>query len=180
MSLGGAGVPVYIKSHTRNINISYWAPWPGPHSLASRDIAIMSYSQVSYTRMGSIDRSPMLPGGGYNKVVSARYAGSVYGGAGGYGTKISTGSGYGLGGLSSSFQVSNNNNVLLAGNEKETMQNLNDRLATYLEKVRFLEKANSDIEIRIKEWYGKNSGFVERDYKNYYQTIEGLKNQVTL
>ncbi|CAI9609163.1 unnamed protein product [Staurois parvus] len=125
-----------------------------------------------------MDRSPILSGGGYNKVVSTRYAGSVYGGAGGYGTKISTAPGFGLGGYNSSLQITTNSDVLLAGNEKETMQNLNDRLATYLDKVRSLEKANSEIEVRIKEWHGKNSGFVERDYKNYYQTIEGLKNQI--
>ncbi|KAM5135068.1 keratin, type I cytoskeletal 19-like [Mantella aurantiaca] len=140
----------------------------------------MSFSQVSYKRMGSIDRSPILAGGGYNKVVTTRYAGSVYGGAGGYGTKISTGSGYGLGGFNSSLQINTNSDVLLAGNEKETMQNLNDRLATYLDKVRSLEKANSEIEIRIKEWHVKNSGYVERDFNNYYQTIEGLKNQILM
>lgn len=112
-------------------------------------------------------------------MVSTRYAGSVYGGAGGYGTKISTGPSYGSGGYSSSLQLTTNSDVLLSGNEKETMQNLNDRLATYLDKVRSLEKANSEIELRIKEWHVKNTGFVERDYNNYYQTIEGLKNQVT-
>ncbi|XP_040187723.1 keratin, type I cytoskeletal 42-like [Rana temporaria] len=138
----------------------------------------MSYSHVQYKRMGSIDRSPILSGGGYNKVVSTRYAGSVYGGAGGYGTKISTGPSYGSGGYSSSLQLNTNSDVLLSGNEKETMQNLNDRLATYLDKVRSLEKANSEIELRIKEWHVKNTGFVERDYNNYYQTIEGLKNQI--
>ncbi|XP_072270883.1 keratin, type I cytoskeletal 42-like isoform X2 [Pyxicephalus adspersus] len=137
----------------------------------------MSFSQFSYKRMGSIDRSPILSGGGYNKVVATRYAGSVYGGAGGYGTKISTGSGFGTGGPSS-FQITTNSDVLLSGNEKETMQNLNDRLAVYLDKVRSLENANSEIELRIKEWYVKNSGVEERNYNNYYQIIEDLKNKI--
>ncbi|XP_075701234.1 keratin, type I cytoskeletal 19-like [Rhinoderma darwinii] len=137
----------------------------------------MSYQVANYKRSGSIDRSQTLTGGSYGKAASTRYAGSVYGGAGGYGTKISTSSGFG-GSLGSSFQLATNSEVLLAGNEKQTMQNLNDRLATYLDKVRSLENSNGAFELRIKEWYSKHSGIVEVDYKNYYQTIEQLKNQI--
>ncbi|XP_069809009.1 keratin, type I cytoskeletal 19-like [Dendropsophus ebraccatus] len=131
----------------------------------------MSYSVVSYKRSSSIDRVPKA------SVRPVLYAGSVYGGAGGYGTKISTGSSYG-GSTGSSLQITTNSDVLLAGNEKETMQNLNDRLATYLDKVRSLEKTNGELELRIKEWYGKNSGIVEADYEKYYQAIELLKKQI--
>ncbi|KAM9296737.1 LOW QUALITY PROTEIN: uncharacterized protein PAF06_017671 [Gastrophryne carolinensis] len=142
----------------------------------------MSFSQVSYRRLGSIDRTPTLAGGSFNKVVSTRYAGSVYGGAGGYGTRISSSSGFGggLGSSLSSLQISTNSDVLLNGNEKETMQNLNDRLATYLDKVRSLEKANSEIEVRIREWYLKNPSVVERNYQNYYQIIEDLRNKIQI
>ncbi|XP_063815887.1 keratin, type I cytoskeletal 19-like [Pseudophryne corroboree] len=140
----------------------------------------MSYNTITYKRLASVDRAPTLSGGNYNSVVSNRYAGSVYGGAGGYGTKISSSSGYG-GGLGSSLsklQVSTNSDVLLNGNEKQTMQNLNDRLASYLEKVRSLESSNAQIEIQIKDWYSKNSGSVERNYQNYYKLIEELKDQI--
>ncbi|NXV49220.1 K1C20 protein, partial [Uria aalge] len=103
---------------------------------------------------------------------------SVYGGAGGYGTRISTSSGYGQG-FGGNFQLNiPGNDVLLTGNEKSTMQNLNDRLASYLEKVRSLEKANAMIEKQIKEWYESNTTGIRQDYSSYFKTIEDLQNKV--
>ncbi|XP_003768299.2 keratin, type I cytoskeletal 24-like isoform X2 [Sarcophilus harrisii] len=93
------------------------------------------------------------------------YGGGVGGGAGGGGF-----GGAGDGGL-------------LSGSEKQTMQNLNDRLASYLDKVRALEEANTDLEIKIKEWYdkfgpgAKDSGS-GKDYSHFYPVIEDLKNQI--
>ncbi|NXQ52889.1 K1C42 protein, partial [Anthoscopus minutus] len=104
---------------------------------------------------------------------------SVYGGAGGYGTRISssTSSGQGLGG---SLQLSiTGSDVLLAGSEKSTMQNLNDRLAAYLERVRSLEKSNSLIEMQIREWYEKNTISTGQDYSSYFKTIEELRNKIS-
>ncbi|NWS13240.1 K1C20 protein, partial [Pachyramphus minor] len=103
---------------------------------------------------------------------------SVYGGAGGYGTRISTSSSFGQG-LGGSLQLSaTGSDVLLAGNEKSTMQNLNDRLASYLERVRSLERANSLIEKQIKEWYEKNTVSVGQDYSSYFKTIEELQSKI--
>ncbi|XP_077315992.1 keratin, type I cytoskeletal 42-like [Lithobates pipiens] len=66
------------------------------------------------------------------------------------------------------------NDGLLHGGEKETMQNLNIRLATYLDKVKALEDANADLEAKIKEWYIKHQPKVE-DYSPFFRIIEDLR-----
>jgi hypothetical protein len=58
------------------------------------------------------------------------------------------------------------------------MQNLNDRLASYLDKVRALEEANTELEVKIRDWYQKQAPGPARDYSHYYQAIEDLKNKV--
>ncbi|NXP59661.1 K1C42 protein, partial [Chloropsis cyanopogon] len=68
--------------------------------------------------------------------------------------------------------------LLLGGNEKVTMQNLNDRLAAYLDKVRRLEEENAQLEHHIREWYRKQAPSASKDYSSYYQTIEQLQNQI--
>ncbi|XP_004622769.2 keratin, type I cytoskeletal 12 [Sorex araneus] len=70
---------------------------------------------------------------------------------------------------------------LLPGSGKETMQNLNDRLASYLDKVRALEDANAQLEDKIREWYETRtpgSGEPRSDYSQYYSLIEDLRNKV--
>ncbi|KAM3923006.1 keratin, type I cytoskeletal 47 kDa-like [Leptodactylus fuscus] len=65
-----------------------------------------------------------------------------------------------------------------ASNSKETMNNLNDRLASYLEKVRFLEQSNNDLEAKIHEFYAKTTNNGAIDTSGYYATISKLQAQI--
>ncbi|XP_027283985.1 keratin, type I cytoskeletal 40 isoform X3 [Cricetulus griseus] len=60
-------------------------------------------------------------------------------------------------------------------NEKETMQFLNDRLASYLERVRSLEENNAELECRIREQCEPDAPLVCPDYQRYFDTIEELQ-----
>ncbi|XP_034717504.1 keratin, type I cytoskeletal 19-like [Etheostoma cragini] len=96
---------------------------------------------------------------------------SVYGGAGGYGTRISQSA------FSSSGSLSSYGETAVINNEKVTMQNLNDRLSSYLDKVRLLESANRKLELQIKEFYEKKVT-VSSDYTNFFTTIAELRAQI--
>ncbi|XP_057630234.1 keratin, type I cytoskeletal 10 [Chionomys nivalis] len=118
-------------------------------------------------------------GGGYGggSFGGGSFGGGSYGG-GSYGGGSFGGGGYG-GGFGGGY--GGDGGGLLSGNEKVTMQNLNDRLASYMDKVRALEESNYELEGKIKEWYekhGNSSQREPRDYSKYYQTIEDLKNQI--
>ncbi|CAO2645286.1 Keratin, type I cuticular Ha6 [Lemmus lemmus] len=67
---------------------------------------------------------------------------------------------------------------ILTGNEKETMQVLNDRLASYLEKVRQLEQENASLESRIREWCEQQVPYMCPDYQSYFRTMEELQKKI--
>ncbi|XP_056416399.1 keratin, type I cytoskeletal 18 [Hyla sarda] len=109
----------------------------------------------------------------------ASSAASVHAGAGGSGARISVSRvstlGSGFGGGSSAFASGSS---LLGGvqNEKETMQDLNDRLASYLERVRSLESANQKLEVQIRQHMDKKGP--SKDWSPYFKTLEDLRKQV--
>uniref|UniRef100_A0A8C0VJA8 IF rod domain-containing protein n=1 Tax=Cyanistes caeruleus TaxID=156563 RepID=A0A8C0VJA8_CYACU len=93
------------------------------------------------------------------------------GGFGGGGVGFSGGS-FGSGGF-------HGGNVgILANDEKLTMQSLNERLASYMETVRNLEKENAQLEQLIREWYQKQGPIGPKDYSHYYGQIEELQNKI--
>ncbi|XP_059207991.1 keratin 94 [Centropristis striata] len=118
---------------------------------------------------------------GYNfrgpRIMSSSVRSVSSGFGGGMGGGMASGGGYG-GGMGG-FELSNaldQSNVHL--NEKATMQNLNDRLASYLDKVRSLEAANSKLEIQIREYYEQKGPAAEKDYSNYWAIINDLKDKI--
>ncbi|XP_023573697.1 keratin, type I cuticular Ha4 isoform X2 [Octodon degus] len=64
------------------------------------------------------------------------------------------------------------------GSEKETMQFLNDRLASYLEKVRELERENAELERRIQERSQQQEPLLCPSYQSYFRTIEELQQKI--
>jgi len=122
-------------------------------------------------------------------------AGSVYGGAGGAGVRISAssgGGGFGLGlgggGGGGGFGLGGGGgggggfglgggaggDAAVAVSEKMEMQNLNHRLASYLDKVATLEAANLALEEKIKNW-GLSRVVEARDFSAYLLTIDELR-----
>uniref|UniRef100_A0A8B9VSS5 IF rod domain-containing protein n=1 Tax=Anas zonorhyncha TaxID=75864 RepID=A0A8B9VSS5_9AVES len=155
--------------------------------------SIKRTSSTSYRSGGAGGICGGGSGGRSSSVSCRRYASSVIGGGSsgggvcsiGYGGGMSAGSvaggfagmGGGFGsGFAGSFGMGGD--ALLSGNEKVTMQNLNDRLAAYLDKVRRLEEENAQLEHHIREWYRKQAPTASKDYSAYYQTIEQLQNQI--
>uniref|UniRef100_A0A8C4JBJ3 Keratin 18 n=1 Tax=Dromaius novaehollandiae TaxID=8790 RepID=A0A8C4JBJ3_DRONO len=141
---------------------------------------------MSFSR-SSVYSSSYRPVGGQSIVSTRRFApissaASVYAGAGGSGSRVSVSRSSSLGSAGGAYGAGMSGSLLLSGagavqSEKETMQDLNDRLATYLDKVRSLEQENRRLEVQIRDFMQKK-GPSARDWSHYWEVIEDLRGKI--
>lgn len=154
----------------------------GPKTVTSKSIITKSRSSSA----AFPHKAFSVHGGGFGG--STRISSSRIGGGGGYGFGGGYGGGYsggfgggyggGYGGGFSAGHIVTGDADYMQLNEKATMQNLNDRLASYLDKVRSLEAANATLERQIREYYEKKGPIAQRDYSAYWNTIKDLKDKI--
>ncbi|XP_077108567.1 keratin, type I cytoskeletal 19-like [Ranitomeya variabilis] len=153
-------------------------------------------TRMSTVRSSGSYRSPSMHGGlggrglGSSHGIGGSSAGSVslgygcssavgFGSGFGYGGGSSGayGSGFGIGG-GQAGGYSTGGEKIIKINEKETMQILNDRLASYLDKVRSLEQENTQLERKIRDLHDKQVPYTSPDFLPYFKNIEELQGKI--
>ncbi|XP_051774723.1 keratin, type I cytoskeletal 19-like isoform X9 [Erpetoichthys calabaricus] len=152
--------------------MSLTGPTGGARIASSAASRVFSSSGVGSNYGGGI--GSQYGGGSFGGGIGSQYGGGSFGG----GIGSSYGGGSFGGGIGGSFGGTDGN---FSTNDKATMQNLNDRLAAYLEKVRSLEAANHELEQKIRDWHSSSSaagGAQAKDYSPYFMTIEDLRAKI--
>ncbi|XP_007518265.2 keratin, type I cytoskeletal 18 [Erinaceus europaeus] len=165
---------IKLQSATQPVKDLNLSPVLSPPRLNSMSFTTHSIF-TNYRSLGSVQSAG-------HRIRPASSAASVYAGAGGSGSRISVSrsstlrGGWGSGGVVSAVAGELTGMGSIQG-EKETMQDLNDRLASYLERVRSLEIDNRKLESKIREYLEKKGPQV-RDWGHYIKSIEDLKAQI--
>uniref|UniRef100_A0A8D2LEH4 Keratin 23 n=1 Tax=Varanus komodoensis TaxID=61221 RepID=A0A8D2LEH4_VARKO len=118
----------------------------------------------SFTHVGDSYTASSLYGGRSSPLLPVSFGGPLW---------LASDAGAGWGGFGGS-----QGDLFLARNEKQTMQDLNDRLAAYLERVRSLEEDNMKLEGCIREWHQRRAKGTPCDFKDYEQNISDMHDRI--
>lgn len=168
-------LPSSSSSHGKRSNFSCQSH-TGSSSACSHGVSQSNFSSASFS-------SGFVSGSYGRRLSSGGFLGSSYGGY----SQLGCGNGFidvgggivgsfvgGMGGDPGACGV-----VFSSVDGKAIMQNLNDRLANYIDKVRCLEAENAAVETKIKDFLAQHGPIGEsKDYSHYYRQIEELKKQV--
>ncbi|XP_035248560.1 keratin, type I cytoskeletal 18-like isoform X1 [Anguilla anguilla] len=119
----------------------------------------------------SASGTPALMGGRYS-------SNSMFGGAGGRGSRISMSTFQGVSSAPRPYAQQNSAVLVNGADDKGKMQDLNCRLDKYLSQVRMLEESNKKLEDQIKEELLKRGSQGTRDWSVYDEPLADLRGRI--